>query len=418
MKNPLIVIGGGPAGMMAAGRAAELGTRVILLEKNDSLGKKLLITGGGRCNVTNGETDLRVFLSKYKDGSKYLFSLIDQWNTEDTRNFFHQKGMPTKVENEKRVFPTSDQAQSVWDVLVQYLKDGKVEVVSNCAVQEIKKSDEGFTVECESGRSFTSSIVILATGGTSRPETGSTGDAYPWLQKLGHTVNAPNPSLVPISTKTDWVPTLAGIALPEVKITTLQNNVKQQMSVGKLLFTHTGLSGPGILNMSKDIGELLKYGEVTIALDLLHKLDHGQLNSKLQEILQGKPRAQVKNILTEIIPTGLTLPVLNQANILADKKGNEVSREERMRLIQSLKNLTIEVEGLLGTDKAIITSGGVHLDEVDFKTMESKIHPGLYLIGDLLDIDRPSGGYSLQLCWSTGFVAGTNAAKKALPANE
>ena len=268
------VIGGGPAGMMAAGRAAELGAKVLLIEKNHSLGKKLLITGGGRCNVTNAEFDNRRLLEKFKDNGKFLFSAFSQWDVQKTIDFFHLKNMPTKVEKEQRVFPVSDSAQSVWNTLVDYIKKGGVEVISNSPVVEIVVDGKNVTgVKLKNGKIIAAGSVVIATGGTSRPETGSTGDGYAWLRKIGHTVIEPTPSLVPIAVKDTWVKKLAGVSLSDIKITTIQNSEKQDIKKGKVLFTHVGLSGPTILNMSTEVGELLKYGDVTISLDLLPTLD-------------------------------------------------------------------------------------------------------------------------------------------------
>jgi len=223
----VLVIGGGPAGMMAAGRAAELGKKVILVEKNDSLGKKLLITGGGRCNVTNGELDNRKLLEKFKDGGKFLFSAFSQWSVKDTLNFFHLKNMDTKEEKEKRVFPVSNSAQSVWDVLVRHLENNTVTVLSNTPVVRILHEDKKVTgVKLKGGKTILADKIILATGGISRPETGSTGDGYAWLKELGHTVTMPEPSLVPVAVKDEWVKRVAGVSLPDVKITTYQNDEK------------------------------------------------------------------------------------------------------------------------------------------------------------------------------------------------
>jgi predicted Rossmann fold flavoprotein len=409
----VIVVGGGPAGMMTAGRAGELGAKVLLLEKNNSLGKKLLITGGGRCNVTNAEPDVRKFLEKYKNNSKFLFSAFSQLDVKKTLDFFHNRKMDTKIENEGRVFPVSNSAQSVWDVLVEYMRTSNITLRSDCFVTEILKEKENVIgVKIKNGEEIYGRSIVIATGGTSRPETGSTGDGYKWLRKIGHTVIEPTPSLVPIAVKNKWISRLAGISMSDVKITTFQNNEKQSTSKGKILFTHVGLSGPAILNMSSEIGELLKYGEVTISLDLLPKLDHGQLNTKLQEIFKENANKKFKNSIGELTPSALAPTIVELSKIDPEIKCNGVTREERIKLIEILKGLKIEVSGLLGTDKAIITSGGVTLDEVDFKTMQSRLFSNLYLVGDILNIDRPSGGYSLQLCWTTGFVAGTNVAKK------
>lgn len=406
----VIVIGGGPAGMMAAGRSAELGKSVLLLEKNESLGKKLLITGGGRCNLTNNEPDIRKFLSKYKDSDKYLFSTFSQFAVKDTLDFFHNFKMETKEEALGRVFPLSNKARSVWDVLLQYLKQNKVTIKSNGEVKSLQQQD-GKIVEIIlkdksiiKGKSF-----ILATGGMSRPETGSTGDGFKWLKDIGHKVIEPTASLVPIKIKDEWVKRLQGVGVTDVKLTVLQNDEKQSVKNGKVLFTHFGLSGPTVLNLSNEIGELLKYGEVFISLDILPSLDHGQLNQKLQNIFKEESNKKFKNTLDSLMPSALVPVIVELSKIDGDKKSNSITREERLALIELLKNIKIEVESLLDVDKAIITSGGVLLDEVDFKTMQSRLFPNLYLVGDILNIDRPSGGYSLQLCWTTGFVAGSNS---------
>ena len=408
------VIGGGPAGMMSAGRAAELGARVILIEKNDTLGKKLLITGGGRCNVTNAELDVRIFLSKFKGSDKFLFSSFSKWGVEETLDFFHSRKMETKIEAEKRAFPKSEKAQSVWDVLVDYLKVGKVTVQSNSPVTEILADKSTITgVRLANGESIRARSVIIATGGKSRPETGSTGDGFVWLKKLGHKVTEPDSALVPIAIKDVWVKRLQGVSLQNIKLTSFQNGVKQEMRKGKILFTHFGVSGPTVINMSKDVGELLKYGEVILSLDLLPELDYGMLNTKLQEIFKEEHTKKFKNSLKSLVPSALSPVIVELSGIGADTKCNSISREERLKLVKLLKDIPMKVKGLLGADKAIVTSGGVALDEVDFKTMRSRRLPNLFLVGDILDIDRPSGGYSLQLCWTTGFVAGTESAKKS-----
>jgi predicted Rossmann fold flavoprotein len=403
----VVVIGGGPAGMMSAGHSASLGKKVLLLEKNESLGKKLLITGGGRCNVTNAEEDLRVLLSKFKDSDKFLFSAFSQFSNKDTLEFFNSKGMQTKVEALGRVFPITNKAQTVWDVLVEFLKQNKVTISSNSEVFKINTENEKVvSITLKNKKEIKAKSFVLATGGMSRPETGSTGDGFKWLKEIGHNVVEPTASLVPIKTKTEWVQRLQGVSIEDVKITLLQNNEKQSVKRGKVLFTHFGLSGPTILNTSSEVSELLKYGEVFISLDLLPNFDHGQLNQKLQDIISENSNKKYKNILDNLLPSAVASVVVELSKIDPDKKSNSVTREERLSLIELIKNLKIEVDSLLGEDKAIITSGGVVLEEVDFKTMASKLFSNLYIVGDLLNIDRPSGGYSLQLCWTTGYIAG------------
>jgi len=408
----VIVIGGGPAGMMSAGRSAFLGAKVLLLEKNDSLGKKLLITGGGRCNLTNAEEDVRKFLAKFKDSNKFLFSAFSQFSVTETLNFFHSHNMETKTEALGRIFPLSNSSQSVWNVLLSYLKETGVVVQSNCSVIGVEKEGNKITgVKIKGGKVINAKSIVLATGGKSRPETGSTGDGFVWLRDIGHTVIEPTASLVPIKTKTKWVQRLQGVSLDNVKIAVVQNEQKQSSKKGKILFTHFGLSGPAILNLSHEVGELLKYGEVTLVLDIAPELDHGQLNQKLQDIFKEKSNKKFKNTLDSLVPSSLSPVIVELSGIDENKQSNSITREERLSLVELLKNIKVEVDELLGVEKAIITAGGVSLDEVDFKTMASRLFPNLYLAGDVLNIDRPSGGYSLQLCWTTGFVAGNNANK-------
>jgi predicted Rossmann fold flavoprotein len=408
----VVVVGGGPAGMMAAGTAASNGAKVILIEKKDSLGKKLLITGGGRCNVTNSEFDVRKFLDKFKENGKYLFSAFSRYGVKETLDFFHKRGMETKVENELRTFPVSNSAQSVWNVLVDSLKENRVTILSDSPVKEmVCENQKLIGVKLPNNNILRGKNIIIATGGTSRPETGSTGDAYKWLGNLGHTIIEPTPSLVPISIKDKWVKRLAGVSFNNIKLTIFQNNVKQHVTKGKILFTHVGVSGPTILNISKDVGELLKYGDVTISLDLLPEEDYGTLNKKLQDLFKENAKKKFKNALSNIIPSSISPIIVELLGINSDIKCSTISREGRLDLVQIIKGIPLHVDKLLGLEKAVISSGGVVLEEVDFKTMQSRLYPNLFLVGDVLNIDRPSGGYSLQLCWTTGYVAGTTASE-------
>jgi predicted Rossmann fold flavoprotein len=403
----VIVIGGGPAGMMSAIRASERGGRVLLIEKNDILGKKLLITGGGRCNVTNAELDNRKLLSKFKDSDKYLFSAFSKWSVKNTLDFFNSRNMPTKVEANQRVFPVSNSAKSVWDVLVNDLKKNNVSIISNTEVKGfIKEQNKIIGVKLKNKNIIHGKNFILATGGKSRPETGSTGDGFIWLKEIGHKVIEQDAVLVPVAIKDEWVKKIQGVTIDNVKITLYQNNEKQGSNIGKILFTHFGLSGPSILNMSRDISELLKYGEVVISLDVLPSLDYGMLNEKLQNIFKENSNKKFKNALTELFKPSFAETISNLSGINGDTWCHSITREQRLSLVKLLKDIQIQVSGLLGVEKAIVTSGGIDLNEVDFKTMKSKIYDNLFLVGDILNIDRPSGGYSLQLCWTTGFVAG------------
>ena len=405
----VVVVGGGASGMMAAGRSAELGKKVLLLEKNEILGKKLLITGGGRCNLTNAEFDLRKFLERFKESGKFLFSSFSQWSSKDSLNFFNKKGMPTKIEEENRAFPKSDSAKSVWDVLVKYLKDGDVTVLSNSPVKKIIKEKNIIkSVELKNGKIIEGKSFILATGGKSKPETGSTGDGFLWLKNLGHKVIEPNPALVPISIKESWVKKLQGLSLSEAKITVTQNEKKHISKKGKILFTHFGLSGPTILNMAKDIGELLKQDKTSIYLDILPLLNQKEIDDNLQKIFEKNKNKKFKNSLKDLkLPSAIIQTLIEISKIDPEKFCNSITKKERSNIVKSIKEMEMTVSGLLGAKKAIVTSGGVDLTEINFKTMQSKLFPNLYIIGDLLNIDKPSGGYSLQLCWTTGHIAGS-----------
>lgn len=412
----VIVIGGGPAGMMAAGRAAECGANVLLLEKNHGLGKKLLITGGGRCNVTNNETDVRRFLSKFKDRQKFLFSPFSQFAVKDTLNFFNSRNMPTKTEAEGRVFPVSNSTKSVLETLTRYLQEGKVHVQTGIEVIGfISEKDKitGIRIKAKNNKeeTLTAGSYILATGGKSRPETGSTGEAFEWLCSLGYSIPKSTASLVPVKVSDNWVKRLAGVSLQDVKLKIFQNKIKQTEGIGKLLFTHFGLSGPLVLNLSHHIGELLKYGSVELEIDLKPDTDEKDLDKELQTLLADRQNKQLRNGLIGLVPTSFNPVLIELAGLNPEKVINLLERAERLKLVTLIKHLPINASGLMGLDKAIVTSGGVDLKEIDLKTMRSRLHSNLYLIGDLLNIDRPSGGYSLQLCWTSGFVAGTAAAQ-------
>jgi len=411
----VIVIGGGPAGMMAAGRAAEQGASVLLLEKNQSLGVKLLITGGGRCNVTNAQPDIRSLALRYKGSDQFLLSAFSQYSNAQALEFFHARQMPTKIENELRVFPVSNTARSVWEVLVEYMKKGGVEILLGAAVTEIMcAADKTFSaVRLADGSQIKGARCIVAVGGSSRPETGSTGDGFAWLKECGHTIVPVSRALVPIALKDSWVKKLQGVTLTDIKLTTWLDGVKEATRKGKLLFTHFGITGPTVLNMSRSIGELLPYGDVVITLDLIPTLDHGQLKEKLHGLLTAESNKKIKNSLAQMLPSALIPIVLTLAEIDGETFSHSVSREQRISLIKYIKAIPLHVHELLGSDKAVVSSGGVTLSEVNFKTMQSRLIPNLYVTGDVLNIDRPSGGYSLQLCWTTGFIAGSHAALRA-----
>lgn len=406
----VIVIGGGPAGMMAATTAAGRGKRVLLLEKNPSLGKKLLITGGGRCNVTNNKPVVRDMLSHYKGAGKFLFSTFSQHGVEESIKWFGERAVQLREENEGRLFPVTNSAKTIFDTLSNELKDSGVSVKTRSIVKTVShgKKDGSFSIALESGEILQSLSCVIATGGTSRSETGSTGDAYAWLKKLGHTVVPNNFALVPLTLKNTWTKKLSGLTLTDIKLTLFTDNRKQSVHKGKLLFTHVGITGPTILNLSKTVGDLLAHSEVKLVLDLFPEKDAGEFKSLLRALLADNSNKKLKNVLAEIVPTALATALLKELSISGDAPCHSVTTVERTALTLFLKAIPLTIKGLLGEDKAVVSSGGVSLTEINFKTMESKVVPHLYIVGDMLNVDRPSGGYSLQLCWSTGFVAGSN----------
>lgn len=405
------VIGGGPAGMMAAGRAAELGKKVVLLEKNTRLGEKLLITGGGRCNIFHAEFDAHRLVAKYGKKGKALFSTFSQFDVTATQEFFESKGIKIKVEAEQRAFPVSDKAEDVQRAMIAYMKEHGVEVRRNAQVTSLESKDGAITKILLKDGEVVARNYILATGGKSRPETGSTGDGFTWAKKLGHTVIQPDPALVPVTLSDKWVSKLSGISLKDVKLTVFFLGKKEDSRTGKMLFTHTGLSGPLVLNMSKGIGEFLKHGEVTLSLDLFPSMDIGKLNEHLLQTFEQGKNKMIKNHIGMIVQPRMGSLILDLTAIKEDTLLQQLTREERLRLARILKNIPMKVKGLLGSEKAIVTGGGVDLKEVVFKTMQSKLCKNLFLAGDILDFDRPSGGFSLQICWTTGFVAGSAAAE-------
>jgi len=405
------VIGGGPAGMMAAGRAAERGRLVLLIEKNPTLGKKLLLTGGGRCNLTNNVSDIHLMLAKYKKSGKFLFSSFSQFGAEEAIEFFNSRGMNTKEEDGGKIFPVSNQSQSVLDVLIGDMKKSGVEVLTNATVSGLTKvsKKDYFNIQIKDGEEIKAKSCIIATGGVALPATGSTGDGFEWLKKFGHKISENNLVLAPIALKDSWVKKLRGITTEDVKLTIFQNNRKYGTMRGGMLFTHFGITGPMALNMSKEVGEFMKRGEVILALDLFPAFDQESLKKKFQEVFLGESNKKLKNTLSLFLPSALVLAILEMANINKEIFNHSLKSEDRTRLLALVKNIPLNVQGLLGAEKAMASAGGVDLREIDFKTMQSRIAPHLYIVGDALDIDRASGGYSLQLCWTTGFVAGNRA---------
>ncbi len=408
-KYDVIVIGGGASGMIAAGRAGALGKKVLLIEKNKTLGQKLKITGGGRCNITNATYDTRALLANYGGAAPYLFSPFSQFGVKETFEFFESRKLPLVVEERNRAFPKSMKALDVVHTLLDYMKSSKVSVKSGTAVEKISHEKGRISGVRAGGVVYEAENYILATGGLSHPETGSTGDGFGWLSDLGHTVKKPSPSIVPVQVSDAWVHALAGRAVDGVQITFFLDGKKMLAKKGRILFTHFGLSGPLVLNTAKDISGWLAGGKVSAFIDLYPTMDIGTLDAHLTKIFDQNKNKLLKNILKDIAPLGMAPGLVHLlGNLSPETKVHSIRKDERRFLVDLFKALPVSITNLMGYDRAVVADGGVHLDEIDTKTMRSKIISNLYITGDLLDINRPSGGYSLQLCWTTGFVAGSN----------
>lgn len=413
-RYDIAVIGGGPAGMMAAGRAAELGARVVLVEKNAELGKKLLITGGGRCNLTNAESDARKFVEKLGKNGKFFFSPIAAFGTQQTIAFFEGLGLKTKVEDRNRVFPVSNDAVDVLEALKRYMERGNVTVITEATAAGFNQKADRLTHLNLRGGEIEAKAYILTTGGRSRPETGATGEGLKWAAALGHHVLNPFPALVPLKISDGWVKQTQGLSMDNISVTLMVNGKKDVERTGNILFTHFGMSGPAILDISKRVGEVLKNkaDNVSLVLDLKPNMTTAQLDERVQRDFKKYQNKTFRNSLDDLLPRKLIPAIIKLSQINPNKPVHEIAREDRLRLVKLLKDLRMTPIGLLGFDKAIASSGGIDLAEVDTKTMRSKLIENLYFAGDVLDIDAPTGGFNLQLCWSTGYVAGGAAAQQ------
>ncbi len=428
--SKVIVIGGGPAGMFAAYFAAKNGHRVTLLEQNEKLGKKLYITGKGRCNITNA-SDMEDLFANVCSNEKFLYSAFYSYTNDQVVDFFESYGLRTKVERGNRVFPVSDHSSDVIATLSKALKDVGVEVKLYTKVTKLitdecldehgerviadKKSGIAkqiiHGVVLEDGTSMDADAVVLATGGISYPSTGATGDGYRFAEKLQHKIVDPTPSLVPFEVQEHWVTEMQGLALKNVSITISCEGKKLYGDFGEMLFTHFGVSGPMILSASaaikpsyfKDFTRELK-----LTIDLKPALDKEQLDKRILKDFEEAKNKQYKNSIQKLLPSKMIPIIIELSGIDPDKKVNEITKEERMRLVELLKALPMTVIGLRGWNEAIITKGGVSVKNVNPSTMESKLVNGLYFAGELLDLDAMTGGYNLQIAWSTGYLAGNS----------
>jgi len=408
------VIGGGPAGMMAAGRAGELGAKVVLLEKNKGLGRKLLLTGKGRGNIAKAEFNPKELIKKYGREGDFLLYPLSVFGVKETIEFFEKKGLKIKTERGKRIFPQSDKSSDVLGILIDYLKKNNVQIMTNSEVAKIVKEKNRITkIALSDGREILAKNYIFCPGGKSFPGTGSTGDGYKWAKEMGHTLTKLRPALVPLKIKETWPKEAQGLSLKNVELTVLQNGKKKDSRFGELLFTHFGLSGPIVLDLSREIGEFLEKGEVKLFLDLKPALDFQTLDRRIQSDFSKYNNKVFKNCLSDLLPQKMIPIIIELSGITPSKKVNEITKEERHKLVRLFKGLEMTVSSLLGFEMAIVTSGGVSLKEIDSKTMKSKLIENLFFAGEIINLHGPTGGYNLQLCWSTGYLAGQNAAKFA-----
>ena len=411
--SKVLIIGGGAAGMMAAAFAAKNGNRVEVFEKNEKLGKKLFITGKGRCNITNA-ADLEDFFSAVTSNPKFLYSAFYSFTNEQVISFFEELGVKTKVERGGRVFPVSDHSSDVIQALKSEMERLGVKINLNAEVKELitEKNSTRETVNgirLVSGKKISGDAVIVATGGISYPSTGSTGDGYRFARRCGHKVSELSPSLVPMEVKEWYAGELMGLSLRNIEIRITDGKKKLYQEFGEMLFTHYGVTGPVILSASSIVGKKLKDTELTLHIDLKPALTEEQLDKRVLREFETNHNRQFKNAVDSLFPSKLRPVIVELSGIPEEKKVHEITKEERLRFVRLIKDFTMTLTGLRGYNEAIITKGGVSVKEIDPGTMESKLVKGLYFAGEVLDLDAVTGGYNLQIAWSTGYLAGMNA---------
>jgi len=408
----VIVIGGGPAGMMAAGQAEAAGASVILLERNERLGKKLAITGKGRGNVTNA-ADISEFIQQFPGNSAFLYAAFHRFTNEDVRQFFFEQGVSTVVERGDRVFPQSQKAADLVDAMRRFLNQQNVRVLFGRRVTAILTSEDRVSGASCSDEHFPADAVVLATGGASYPATGSSGDGYLLAKKFGHTIITPHPALVPLEIAEAWCKELVGLSLKNVTARVKVNGKIMAEEFGEMLFTHYGLSGPIILTLSRvAVRALEQKQQPFIQLSLKPALTPEQLDARLLRDFEKYARKQFKNSLADLLPQRLIAPVILLSGIPPEMPVHQVTKKQRTALLAVLTCLQLTVAGKRPLREAIVTAGGVSVREINPATMESKLIKNLYLAGELLDVDGNTGGYNLQAAFSTGFLAGSSAAGK------
>lgn len=405
----VIVIGAGPAGMMAA-IAASKENDVVLLEGNEKLGKKLFITGKGRCNVTNAK-DIGDFFDFIPGNPYFLYSALYTFTNQDTMNYFEDHGIKLKVERGGRVFPNSDKSSDIIRGLEQGLKECNVKIRLNSKVKSFRKYENRIEyVELEDGSKVHGDAFIICTGGKSYPLTGSRGDGFKFAESLGHHVTQLKPSLIPLEAEDKWVKDLMGLSLKNVTFTIFEDGKKVYSNEGEMLFTHFGVTGPLVLSGSRYVKDL-KNKKYEASINLKPALDYKELDARVQRDFKKYINKDFKNSLDDLLPQKLIPVMIHLSGINETKKVNEITKEERRRLVELLQNLRFKITGLRPIDQAIVTAGGVNIDEVDPSTMKSRIIDNLSFAGEVLDVDAFTGGYNVQIAFSTGYLAGVNINK-------
>ena len=408
MKCDVVVIGGGPAGLIAAARAGLRGKEVILIEKNSVIAKKLRITGKGRCNITN-TADIQDLIANVHTNGNFLYSAFYTFTNDDVISLFHSLGVMTKEERGGRVFPESDKAKDVSDALIQYAKKSGVKIINSTVKNILTKDNLVCGVLINDNQKIEAQSVIIATGGMSYPLTGSTGDGYKFAKKLGHTIIPPKPSLVPLTTYEKWALDLQGLSLKNIKIKITNSKDKCVYNdFGEMLFTHFGVSGPVILSASAHLKNISdeKY---CLFVDLKPALTIEQLDKRIQRDFEAFINKNFSNALDSLLPQKLIPIIIELSGISPHIKIHQITKEQRLKLVNLLKNLQLTITGTRSIDEAIITSGGIATNEINPSTMESKLIGGLYFAGEVIDVDAYTGGFNLQIAFSTGYLAGENA---------
>lgn len=405
MKEKIAVIGGGPAGMIAAGIIGSRGKSVLLIEKNEKLGKKLFITGKGRCNITNAAPVDELF-DYINTNKNFLYSSLYSFTNDNIIEILESMGLKTKVERGNRVFPESDKSSDVLKAFEKFLKKNNVEIMLNANVKNIVSKDNRFHITI-GNKEYEFDKIVIATGGVSYPATGSTGDGLAYAKRMGHTIIPLKPALIPIETDNEYTKYLQGVSLRNVNLKAYKGNKLIQEEFGEMIFTHFGISGPIVLTISNGINKYIDK-EIRLEIDFKPALSQEKLNNRLLRDFETYSNKQLKNALNDLLLQKLIPWVIKLSKVNPEKPVNQITKDERMALIKVIKGFPLKFKGFRPIEEAIVTSGGISVKEINPSTMESKLIPNLYFAGEVIDVDAETGGYNLQIAYSTGYLAGMN----------